>query len=354
MKKRFNVVAATDLKRPGSNERLVGANGELNAGSNKELLTAIAALLDATKSQRVVTEAQANTMNSQERQALVLAAFQSKEELASLGDVLAEQIQLTANRDGFARRFLQYQDLAQGQLPQVRMSRKDIVASVATGPTEVATQFVRDNILFPQEFTISTRPFIEQKEIARASGDILEEKYTEALEGIMVAEDRIWKQMADQVVGGAGNPHLNVAGEFNPKAFARSTGYLQDYGVTPAFALLASDLWSDIIASPEWAEIIDPVSQHELLLTGKLGTVHGMEILSDQFRHEQHKVLNRGEFYIVSTPYQHGQYTDRGGVQSQPIDGTHESTAGRGWFMSELMSMVIANPYSVARGRRTL
>lgn len=354
MKKRFNVVAATDLKRPGSNEKLVGANGQLNASNNKDLLTAIAALVQASQTQHIVTEAQANAMTSADRQALVVAAFQSKEELASLGDVVAEQIQLTANRDGFARRFLGYQDLAQGQIPRVTMSRKDVVASVATGPTEVATQFVRNNELFPAEFYISARPYIEERDLNRATGDILEEKYTEALEGIMVQEDRIWKRLADEIVGGAGNPHLNVAGEFNPKAFARATGYLQDYGITPAFALLASDLWQDIISNSEWAEIIDPVSQHELLLTGKLGTVHGMEILSDQFRHQTHKVLNRGEFYIVSAPHQHGQYTDRGGVKSQPIDGTHESVPGRGWFMSESLSMVIANPYSVARGRRTL
>lgn len=353
MKKRFTVVA-TDLKRKGSNEKLVGANGELNAGSNKELIQTIAQLLAASQSQHIVTEAQAEVLNSSERLALVEAAFKDTKELAALGDTLADQINLTGNRDGFARRFLNFQDLQQGQLPQVRVSRRDIVASVATGPSQVSTQFVRDNIIYPQEFYLTARPYIEQRDISRSTGDILEEKYTESLEAIMVSEDRLWKRMADELVGGAGNPHLNVAGEFNPKAFARATSYLQSAGITPAFALLASDLWQDIVSNSEWAEIIDPVSQHELLLTGKLGTVHGMEILSDQFRLAQHKVLNAGEFYIVSTPDQHGQYTDRGGVTSQPIDGTQESVPGRGWFMSEVMSMVIANPYSVARGRRTI
>ena len=352
MKKNFKLtVEASSLRRPGSSEKLIGANGEFNASNKADLLQTIASFIAQAADKEIVTEASNQTANAETRRQVVQAAFNDKNELAALGDTIADEITMKSNRDGFARRFLQYQDLAQGQIPQVRMSRKDIVVSVATGPTEVATQFVRDNIMYPQEVYISARPYIEQREIDRASGDILEQKYTEALEATMVAEDRLWKRAADRLVG-VHNPHINVSGAFDPKAFALATSYLQNSGATPGFALLSADLWQDIVANPDWAEIIDPVSKHELLLTGKLGTIHGMEILSDQFRHVSHKVLEKGEFYIVSTPDQHGQFTDRGGVVSQPIDGTQERVPGRGWFMSESVSLVIANPYSVVRGRR--
>ena len=103
----------------------------------------------------------------------------------------------------------------------------------------------------------------------------------------------------------------------------------------------------------DWSGLINPVAQHELLLTGQLGTVLGMEVISDAFRHEQHKVLSSGEMYVIGAPENHGQYSDRGGIESQPLDGSNEAVPGRGWFMTESLSMVIANARSVAKGKRT-
>jgi hypothetical protein len=56
--------------------------------------------------------------------------------------------------------------------------------------------------------------------------------------------------------------------------------------------------------------------------------------------------------FVVGDAINHGIYTDRGGVQSQPIDISHEQLPGRGWAMSELLSMSIANSRSVAKARR--
>jgi hypothetical protein len=88
------------------------------------------------------------------------------------------------------------------------------------------------------------------------------------------------------------------------------------------------------------------------LLTGQLGTIYGMTILSDGYRHTQHRVLEQGEMFVVGDKINHGQYTDRGGVTSQPTDVTTERVPGRGWVFNELMSMVIANSRSVARAIR--
>ena len=126
------------------------------------------------------------------------------------------------------------------------------------------------------------------------------------------------KQMADSLIG-LDNPHLNISGAFTPQAFAELSTSVNNWGIVPAAALIASDLWLDIVSNTEWSDIIDPVSQHELLLTGKLGQIHGVELITDQFRHAQHKVLNGGEIYIVGGADYHGQYTDRGGVTSQPL-----------------------------------
>lgn len=348
------VAIASALKRPGSKEFLINKDGEINADTKQELASAIQQIIEvASSGQRIGTEAQA--MKSSEivqlHREAVLAAFDDKNELARLGDLLADNITQSISRDGFARRMMRYQELTTGQLPQARMSVKNVTASYAVGPIQTATQFIRDNIYYAGEFYITARPFIEMKDIQRSTNDILEEKYNEALEAIMVQEDRTWKRMVDVLIG-IDNPHLNIAGALTPAAFSELVGYVSDWGVAPGTVLIASDVWQDIVTGG-WKDVLEPVSQFEIMQTGKLGTVYGMNIMSDTFRVPTQRVLSAGDIYVIGSPDQHGQMTDRGGVESQPIDISHEKVPGRGWAMSETVSMVITNSRSVARGRRT-
>jgi len=361
MKKRLSITAnspggltpISDVKREGS--ALLGNNGEFNAHDKKELMSVISSMIDvASKGNKVVTDSNAVKAEdtAKAHREMLTAAFDSKEELTALGNVIAEELTQTANRDGFMRRFLLYQNLEQGQFPTTRLQTKNVTASIASGPVQTNTQFVRDHEFFPAEWYINARPFVEQKDIMRATGDVLEEKYVDALEAIMVQEDRTWKRMADDLVG-LDNPHVNISGALTPATFATLVNYVQSWGVHATTALIASDIWTDIVSLEAWSTTIDPVTQHELFLSGQLGTIHGMAMLSDHFRHPQHKVLNSGDIYIVGAPEQHGQYTDRGGVESQPVDMVQERVPGRGWHLTELMSMIVVNSRSIARGKRT-
>lgn len=352
MKKKL-VLATEIASRNGSGEKFFGRNGEVNASSKSDLIQAIAHFIELSSTGKVVTEEQAsrNEENASVHRQMIQAAFDSPEELAALGETMSQEIQITSNRDGFARRFLMYQELSQGSIAQFRVNTKMVTASLAVGPVQTQAQIVRDNILYPNEFYITARPFIEQRDLARTNTDMLQDKYTEALEATMVQEDRTWKAAADQLVG-LDNPNLNIVGAFTPQHFAYMVAEVNNWGITPMHTLIASDLWADIAADTSWQGVIDPVSQQELLLTGRLGTIYGTNLISDHFRHPAHKVLNRGEVYVIGDPSQHGGYTDRGGVDSQPIDQTHERIPGRGWAMNELFSLVIANSRSLIRGRK--
>jgi len=354
MKNKFSAnrpVVASTLRR--GSERLIGGNGEMNADSKKDLLAAIATLVEAGANSSVISE---NDAISREETAatnreMVLAAFDDKEELAALGDLMSDQIKIAADRDGFMRRFLRHQDIGQGEIPKVSIVTKNVTASVSTGPVQTQTQMVRDNEVYPAEFYITARPYIEQKDIARSSSDILEQKYLDAVEAVMVQEDRSLLKMADDLIG-LDNEHVVFSGGFTPTAFAELSSSVTNWGISPGSMLIASNLWADITTKSEWQAVLDPVSQHEVLLTGKLAYVHGVPMVSDHFRHEQHKVLNAGDVYMFGSPNQVGQYTDRDGIVSQAIDVTHEKVPGRGWVMSELLSMVIANSRAIARGNR--
>ena len=348
-------VVATELRhgRDGKGSRVVASNGELNANDKKDLLRNISKFLETSSAQGVITESEAVSRQelAKVHKQLITAAFDSEEAHKELGSTIADELYLAANREGFMRRFMSYQELTQGNIPRVKMRLKNVVATVAGGPTQIFSQIVRDNTYYPTEFNIMARPFIEEREIQQSVGDVLEEKFVEAQESIMVAEDRTWYKMATATVNQS-NPYTTVTGTLSPSSFMAVKTLVTRWNIPAAYWLIASDIWNDIVGDTQFSNLIDPVSKHELLLTGQLGTILGLSVYTDAYRHPQHKVLNQGEFFVVGDAVNHGQYTDRGGVNSVPIDGSTEKTAGRGWMLTELMSMVITNGRSVAKARR--
>jgi hypothetical protein len=98
--------------------------------------------------------------------------------------------------------------------------------------------------------------------------------------------------------------------------------------------------------------MLDPVTKYDLVMHGYLGTLVGLQLLTDAFRQPTQKVLSRGEIYVVGSPENHGAYTDRGGVRSTPTSGADQGNTSKGWLLSEMFSFILANPRSVAKGRR--
>ena len=361
MKRRFTInpskrgtpVTIGDIETANSSEPLVGAGGEFNASTKRELfqtLVDLANKIDANGGGATTEEAAAEKDRQRvaDREA-VAAAFDSPEELSALGVELANRLSIAANRDGFMRRVLGYQSLDEGQLPFASFDVKNVTAAVATGPIVIENQLVREHEIHPPEFFITARPFIDAKEIARHGSGILERQYTNALTVTMVEEDRTWKRAADNLVG-RDNPMTTIAGHLLPETFMTVVENVTRWGLPPGMALMSSSLWTSIGSQQRWADIMDPVVKNEMFMTGRLGRAHGVTLLTDFTRHPQHKVFDRGDFYVTSAMEMHGQYTDRGGLVSEPITQAETGIPGRGWTMWELMTLVIVNSRSVAKG----
>lgn len=346
-------VVATSLNRGRGTERFVGANGEINANSKADLLKQGAAFLQMVAATGAVTEEQAASAEevSAARRQMLTAAYADKTAHKELGEIMADELYQAANREGFARRFMAKQTLGQGQTPRVHMRMKNVTAAIQTSATQVHTQIVRDNLLTPPEFYIQTRPFVEQKDIVTATGDVLEEKFVEATEGMGVQEDRTWKNLALQTVG-VDNEPVTFFGTMTAGGLMNLRNQVSRWNLPVDYWLVANDLWNDIVGDTSFQQVIDPVSKHELLLTGQLGVIYGMIVISDAFRHPQHRVLDQGEMFCIASAVNHGMMTDRGGIESSPIDQSIEGIPGRGWHMFSMISMVVANSRSVVRGRR--
>ncbi len=347
-------VVASEMRLPGSAERVVGLNGEINAGNRAELLRVVAKMMEMAASSEIITEDEAVKREkiAKLQTQLVRASFQNPDAHRELGQIMADDLYITSNRDGFARRFTIKQSLEQGQIPRVKMRTKAVTAVVASSPSRIETQITSDLLFHAPEFDLVARPFVTKREIDQSVSDVVDEKYVEGLESLMVAEDRIWKAAADRTVN-LDNPLTNVVGTLTPASVMATKNYVTRFGIPARHLLLANDIWNDIAGDATyWAAVIDQVSKHEVLLTGQLGTMYGMNIISDAFRHQQHKVLDQGQFYVIGDAINHGAMTDRGGVESTPTDINTERTPGRGWVLVETMSLVIANSRSVAVGQK--
>lgn len=338
-------VIATELKLAGSNERAVGANGELNASSKKDLLGQQQRFMTAASQGRLLA------IDADTSRQLVASAFNSKEAHRVLAEQIGDALYMTANRQGFMRKFCTKVDTAQGSVPRFHLRNKNVVATWATSPTKVESQIIRDKWLTPPEVSLVSRPFIPQTELNQSSGDLLQEKFLEGVEATMVAEDRMWYNQAQSTVGLDNNLTV-VSGQLTVYGMMSVVTNVTRWGLRAANLLVASDLWQDIIGQPDFYQAIDPVARHELLLTGTLGTMYGMEITTDAHRHPEHKVLNAGEFFVTADPLTHGAYSDRNGIESTPIDISVEQLPGRGFVIHESLALSVANSRSVAKGIR--
>jgi len=338
-------VLATELRASAGAERFVGANGELNASSKRDLFQQQQSFLRASTQQGLLN------IDSATGRELVTAAFNDKEAHRVLGEKITDALSVTANRQGFMRKYLARVDTPMGSVPRFPVRMKNVTAVWSTSPTKIETQITRDKWLTPPELNVVARPFVPQTELNQSSGDVLQDKFNEAVEATMVAEDRLWYNQVQSIVGVDNNLSI-ISGQLTPYSLATVASQVTRWGLKAAHLLCASDLWQDIIGNSDFYQAIDPVARHELLLTGELGVMYGMTITSDAFRHPEHKVLGQGEFYVISDALNHGAYSDRGGLQSTPTDIGVEKIPGRGFVVYESLAVSVANSRSVAKGIR--
>lgn len=208
-------------------------------------------------------------------------------------------------------------------------------------------QYVAEKYINVPEFYIKGNLRVEERELAQGTGDILEDKFLEAQEQILVVEDRQWKIMVDATVG-IDNQLQIIAGGLTPDSLAVMRDQVMRWGLSTVTLLMANDIVVDLNGTT-FGSWFDPISQAEIVMTGMLGTLMGLAFITDAYRDPTLRVLNQGDLYILTTPEYHGAYTDRGPVSSTAVDNYADGEPSRGWSMFELVSMCIHNTRSVVK-----
>lgn len=330
--------------------RLSDNSGEMNAVNKKDLINAITSLQKAVASGgvREVDE----SANDSRKKELVMAAVQDKDGPAfkALGEVIGDAVSETLGRQAFAAKTLLKKPLAQGEIGRIRIRKKDVLCFFATRNPEVIASQVRQFYAYPPEYYLLGRILAEDAEIEQAAADFLDQKYEDGVEAILRQQDLVWKRLVDASATAYNSSFL--FNTFTPTVFANMQNQVLRWGIPVDKAIIAFDIWPDITADTEFSTFLDPVSKHEVVLTGYLGNIMGTSILTDGYRYDTLKVLNAGEVYFVGAPQTLGARTVRKELSSAVINLYNLGRPERGFLLEAIEGMVISNPRAVVKGNR--
>ena len=113
---------------------------------------------------------------------------------------------------------------------------------VTANPNVIASQ-VRQYYVYPPEFYLIGSILIEDKEIEQASGDLLDDKYQDGLEQMLVREDKTWLLLARNAA--PTDNDLFFFNTFTPTVFSEMRTQVARWGIPVTTAILAFDLWND-------------------------------------------------------------------------------------------------------------
>lgn len=351
-------IPGTELKIPGSGERVVGRNGEINASNRLDLLANLNHLVQAHMRHEIdmgadamVTAAERRQQAEQER-LVVQSSYQDRtsNQWLVIGQEIAHSVSETSDRQSFARGLLSRTDAPMGQLPKARVRMKQVTAISMVGPSQTRGQLVRDNYFHMPEVDITASVWVQEADLYTGSSEILDEKYIETQEAISTVEDRMWKRAADEAAQ-VEYSLTYLSGGLTLSGLGALKKTMAEYGLPPVVVPMALSFWQDILEN--FSVKFDPVHQYELFSTGELGEILGLKFITDGFRHPQLKVLGTDELYLVAAPEYHGCFSDRGPVTATELDGRQQGMLARGWFMSERISLAILNNRSVIKAKRT-
>lgn len=326
---------------------------EINASSKADLMAQIGAMIKHAQTDQQIRWTDEDSKGREERHAALKTAFHDTRDnkpFQVIGEVMSDEIWETLGREGFTNKILAIQNIGKGATGRVRVRRKDVVAFQVTSDVKLQESRIRQMWVYPPEFYIQCYILIEDKEIEQSSADLLDEKFQDGLEQILVREDRILRALLNRSITVFNDTVFYTT--FNPTVFTTVRTQVNRWGTPAATMLLAWDVWDDIIADPDFVAWWDPVTQHELVLEGMLGRLLGVELITDGLRYPTLQVLTPGEIFITGSPITVGSKVIRKELDSRAIDTYNIGRAARGWFLHTIQSEIVVSGRATAGAKR--
>lgn len=343
----------TEANFRGSNEKIVGRDGHINGGSVQEVAARILEIASMINSGDLFTDVSHSVTpdTAVNARAELAAAYHDAEAWAELGTAITSEIQGRVLRDGFMRVLFDRGEVQEGATPRIRVRTPNVRAIVSKGVGMHHPQYVRDRYMPVDEFTIAANVRVEELEMHQGSGNILEDKFYEAQEQILVKEDKVAVGLL-RAATGVYNPATYFSGAFTPVIMQGMREDLTAWSLPVSTFLFSIDLGSDMLVGSAFSDWYDPITKYDHIQSGRIGQLMGMNLITDGFREPNLQVLEQGEAFMTTTPGMLGGYTDRGPIMSRPVDSYPDGVAARGWYMNEHLSCALANAKGVVTASR--
>jgi hypothetical protein len=339
-----------------SAEPLVGSNGDVNGYSVQDFMKNLGHLLTAGSSgliQEHKAIAHVELQERAEKRAALASALKSTDAATqqALAEVIGEQVYVTLGRSGFARKFLTVKPLAFGDVHRIPVIQPDVLSYFSSENSDVPSSQIRQPVVVPTPFQLGARVLIDIMELAVAPVDLLDIKYNQALEQMLVGEDRQFIKYAN--IASSGYNEQVLFSTLTPTVLASIRNQIDTQGGIPVGgALISADIWADIISESEFQNFYSPVEKHEIVLTGRLGTIMGLDLVTDGFRIPNLKVLPQGTVYVFGIPDTLGQIGQYDQMQVTAIDQGVIGINKRGWNLVNIIDLSIVNARAVVLGSR--
>ena len=328
--------------------RMTDDSGEINAYDNKDLASKINAIYAMVQSQDIGSGSgfedagadRAKLQAKKERHQELVSAYHSGAQdgrFKVMGEVFAEDVWETLNRQGFTSQLIARKDVVDGTDNRIRKRRKDVVAFQVVNDGEGIAQVVEQAYIYPQDYYLQCQVLIEERDLAQAGPEFLDEKFQDALEAIMVRQDRILRNLLLSTAG-VFNAPVSFA-TFTPQVLTALRTQVASNGIPAAHMLFSFDIWDDMIADPAFTQWWEPVHKYQLIMEGKLGSLLNMKLITDGFRYQTLKVLEPGEVFVTGTPIALGQRGVRREIQSTEINHYPLGAPRRGFYLMGIESL---------------
>ena len=323
----------------------VTANGDVSAYTNSHAL-AIASAMQKARSQNLIGRIE---YDKQRMQQLATAALQDPQAWGGVVATAAQTVREVGARDGWLRNALMFNEVGQGEEPKINMPKHSVVATMSMGQSEVGYQEVNDRFFYAPEHPLVIRVQASEFDIVRSPGDKLQELFDQATQAGIVIEDRLMFKALRAMANVGDNEETVVTGELTPKLLASLCNATRKNALPANTLYMSANLWDYLLGNSSFHSMFDPVTRHELIMTGRIATIMGHTIATDGFRQDTLRVMQDGEMIAVTDKEFLGAYSDRGGWRTTNVDLNSIGIQARGFVLTEYFSLAVTNSSGVKR-----
>lgn len=268
----------------------------------------------------------------------------------AFGKLMAVQADSEARKTGILRQIASCFDPPPGQHVQVLVENDSKALHWDGSSAAVHLADTDGAVMFPREFYHTGKLRLGRK-LLRLVPDrpdkVARYLVSEFLQ-VYVRYEKIWKKMADQATCELDCP---TDKRFGYEHLGAAIDRLLSNGYEPSHLLLSGRCLMDAMADDRLRNLIVP-NNRGMCRQGRIGSLLGIEMLTDLYRKKKHKVFGTGEFYLVAQPDDHCQMGSRGmGVDAVLApDADDGGTDPVGWNVVDPSHMCILDAGTVVKG----